>query len=102
MKSSPFRDGLHLHLLYLGITMQRSSGVAVKDLIPTLINFTQQVMAAQDPGPPPRTTPINNSNGRKRPPSAQSLLNPKQAPRRWMANGEQVHNRQPSLSTGCR
>jgi len=42
MKSSPFRDGLHLHLLYLGITMQRSSGVAVKDLIPTLINFTQQ------------------------------------------------------------
>ena len=78
MKGKPFRDGITLHLLYLGLTMRRSTGVEVKDLIADLINYTQQVAAAQDsgaPAPPPVFKPWQ-PQGKKiqQPPAAPAAL----------------------------
>jgi len=84
MKSLPFRNGLSLHLQYLSLTLKRSAGMEVKDLVPSLISFTQQVMSAQDSAPPvhaPVTNLFNNmNNGKKKSNLAQSLVNPKQGP----------------------
>ncbi|MGB8353522.1 MAG: hypothetical protein WCD79_06520 [Chthoniobacteraceae bacterium] len=59
LKSKPFRDGLCLHLLYLGLTMERSAGIEVKDLLADLISFTQQVMVVQDTPAAPVFNPYN-------------------------------------------
>lgn len=42
------QNAIRLHLLYLAMTMQRSAGSEVKDLLPQLVNYTQQVMADRD------------------------------------------------------
>jgi len=86
MKGKPFRDGLSLHLLYLGLTLERSSGMEVKALIPDLISYTQQVMAAQDSGappPPPVIRPPWGQQGRRQQ-QQQASANPATLDDEWV------------------
>lgn len=42
------QNAVRLHLAYLALTLQRSAGTELKDLLPQLINYTQQVAAERD------------------------------------------------------
>ena len=42
-KDAGFRTALCLHLMYLSLAISHDSGVKVKDLLPTLLAYTQQV-----------------------------------------------------------
>jgi len=44
-KSRGFQDGLHLYLVYLGMTLQSSSGIKNADMLPALMNYISQVEA---------------------------------------------------------
>jgi len=65
MKSKPFRDALCLHLFYLGLTMERSAGIEVKDLLADLISYTQQVMLLEDTPAAPSFVPAGRPGGKK-------------------------------------
>jgi hypothetical protein len=58
LKSKAFLDSLTLHLDYLALTMQRSAGTEVKDLLPPLLSYIQRVQSADAAAPseavPPR------------------------------------------------
>ena len=81
LKSKAFRDALSYHLTYLSLTLRRSAGLEVRDLLPDLINYTQQVMTEEDQGGGPAQQ-SGGMTGRqsRRPPSAQSLIAPPSAP----------------------
>lgn len=46
-KEREVQNAVHLHLEWLAITLQRSNGVAVKDLLPTIINYSKELIADQ-------------------------------------------------------
>lgn len=48
MKDRSWQEALRLHLYYLAITLQDSLGVATKDLLPQLLNYTKQLASEQD------------------------------------------------------
>lgn len=41
------QNAVHLHLEWLLITLQRSNGATVKDLLPTILNYTKELLADQ-------------------------------------------------------
>ena len=46
-KDVNFKNALCLNLMYLSLTISHDSGVKTKDLLPTLVAYTQQVLADQ-------------------------------------------------------
>ena len=46
-KERQVQNAVHLHLEWLLITLQRSNGKEVKDLLPTIINYTKELIADQ-------------------------------------------------------
>src|SRR4051794_37293121 len=47
LKERLVASALHLHLTWLSLTLQRSAGVTVKDLLPSVINYTKELAADQ-------------------------------------------------------
>jgi hypothetical protein len=45
MKDPNFKDALCLHLMYLSLSISHDAGVKTKDLLPSLIDYTQKVLA---------------------------------------------------------
>jgi hypothetical protein len=80
LKSKSFRDALTFHLNYLGLTMRRSSGEEAKKLLPELINYAQQVLVAESQGGGVVQQPVFMNRQPRKGPSAESLINPRQAP----------------------
>ena len=48
LKSKGFQEALRLYLVYLSLTLQSSGGVKTTDLLPSLINYTLQVIPEAD------------------------------------------------------
>jgi hypothetical protein len=46
-KEREVQNAVHLHLSWLVITLQRSNGSTVKELLPTIINYTKELLADQ-------------------------------------------------------
>ncbi|MEP6668467.1 MAG: hypothetical protein ABJF10_04900 [Chthoniobacter sp.] len=46
-KEKEVQNAVHLHLEWLSLTLQRSNGVAVKDLLPAIVNYTKELLADQ-------------------------------------------------------
>jgi len=46
-KERPVQNAVHLHLEWLLITLQRSNGATVKDLLPSILNYTKELAADQ-------------------------------------------------------
>ncbi len=47
LKERLVANALHLHLTWLSLTLQRSAGVTVKDLLPSVINYTKELAVDQ-------------------------------------------------------
>ena len=43
LKEAEAKNAARLHFLWLGLTLQRSSGIPVKDLLPALVNYTREL-----------------------------------------------------------
>jgi hypothetical protein len=48
MKDKNWQEALRLHLYYLAITLQRETGTEVKDLLPQLLSYTNQLVVEHD------------------------------------------------------
>lgn len=46
-KDREVQSAIHLHLEWLAITLQRSAGATVKDLLPTILNYAHELWADQ-------------------------------------------------------
>lgn len=45
LKEREVQTAIHLHLTWLALTLQRSSGAPVKDMLPAVINYTKELAA---------------------------------------------------------
>src|SRR5205823_12772104 len=50
LKSREFQSALRLHLNYLGLTLQRSGGAEIKDMLPAVLNYAHQAQAELETG----------------------------------------------------
>ncbi|HEY3902006.1 MAG TPA: hypothetical protein VGM54_25560 [Chthoniobacter sp.] len=46
-KDKEVQSAVHLHLEWLALTLQRSSGASVKEMLPTILNYAQELWADQ-------------------------------------------------------
>src|SRR5438552_775112 len=43
LKARELQNAIRLHLNYIALTLQRSAGASISELVPALINYTKQV-----------------------------------------------------------
>jgi hypothetical protein len=45
LKERAVQNAIHLHLTWLSLTLQRSAGTKVKDMLPAVVNYTKELVA---------------------------------------------------------
>ena len=58
------KNAVRLYFQWLALTLQRSSGTPVKDMLPSVVNYTKELLARPGGDGEPRTTPSNATRKR--------------------------------------